>query len=72
VAENEEGITVWGTKILATAAVLSDELFIGNLLPLSPGEERFAVTFAIPVGAPGVKLLARRSYDRTRPSGGRP
>jgi 4-hydroxyphenylacetate 3-monooxygenase len=68
VAENDEGITVWGTKILATAAALSDELFIGNLLPLSPGEERFAVTFAIPVGTPGVKLLSRRSYELTAQS----
>lgn len=63
VKEDESGLTVWGTKILATAAILSDELFIGNLLPLAPGEEKFAVTFALPVNTPGLKLLSRKSYE---------
>lgn len=63
VKEDEHGITVWGTKILATAAVLADELLIGNLLPLSPGEEAFSVTFATPVATPGVKLIARKSFE---------
>lgn len=63
VAESDAGITVWGTKILATAAILSDELFVGNLLPMSPGEEMHAVTFAVPIGTPGVKLLPRKSYE---------
>jgi 4-hydroxyphenylacetate 3-monooxygenase len=63
VSEDENGITVWGTKILATAAVLAHELIIGNLLPMSPGEEPFAVSFATPINAPGVKLLSRRAYE---------
>ncbi len=63
VAEDDKGVTVWGTKILATAAVLSDELFVGNLLPLSPGEEKYAATFAVPIAAPGVRLLPRKSYE---------
>jgi 4-hydroxyphenylacetate 3-monooxygenase len=67
VAESDAGLTVWGTKILATAAVLSDELFIGNLLPMSPGEESFAVTFAVPTGTPGLKLLPRKSYELDSP-----
>jgi 4-hydroxyphenylacetate 3-monooxygenase len=67
VSENDAGVTVWGTKILATAAILSDELFIGNLLPMSPGEESFAITFAVPTGTPGVKLLPRKSYELASP-----
>ncbi|MFZ0180671.1 MAG: 4-hydroxyphenylacetate 3-hydroxylase N-terminal domain-containing protein, partial [Candidatus Dormiibacterota bacterium] len=67
VSEDDKGVTVWGTKILATAAILSDELFIGNLLPMSPGEEAFAITFAVPTGAPGVKLLPRKSYELDSP-----
>lgn len=63
VGENDSGITVWGTKILATAAPLADELLIGNLLPLGPGEEEFAVTFATPVNAEGVKILPRKPYE---------
>jgi 4-hydroxyphenylacetate 3-monooxygenase len=67
VSETDAGVTVWGSKILATAAVLSDELFIGNLLPMSPGEENFAVTFAIPIATPGLKLLPRKSYELASP-----
>lgn len=63
VKEDDKGITVWGFKILATGSVLCDEVLIGNVLPLSPGQEKYAITFAIPVNAPGVKLLSRRSFE---------
>jgi 4-hydroxyphenylacetate 3-monooxygenase len=68
VSEDDKGITVWGTKILATAAVLAHELIIGNLLPMAPGEESFAVSFAVPVNAPGVKLLSRPAYEHNADS----
>ena len=61
--ENDNGVTVWGFKILATGAILADEMLIGNVLPLSPGQEKSAITFGIPVSTPGVKILSRRSYE---------
>lgn len=64
VRSNEDGIVVRGTKILATSAVLADELFIGSLYPLSPGEEEYAITFAVPTATPGVKLLPRKSFEQ--------
>ncbi|MGE4013207.1 MAG: 4-hydroxyphenylacetate 3-hydroxylase family protein [Alphaproteobacteria bacterium] len=64
VKEDSSGITVWGFKILATGAVLSDEVLIGNVLPLSPGQESYAITFALPMAAPGMKILSRRSYEQ--------
>ncbi|MGE3936036.1 MAG: 4-hydroxyphenylacetate 3-hydroxylase family protein [Rhodospirillaceae bacterium] len=64
VAEDDAGVTVWGFKILATGAILADELLIGNVLPLAPGEEKSAITFAVPVDAPGLKLISRRPYEK--------
>jgi 4-hydroxyphenylacetate 3-monooxygenase len=64
VKETDAGVVVSGFKILATAAVLADEVLVGNVLPLPPGDEKFAITFALPVDAPGLKLISRRPYER--------
>jgi 4-hydroxyphenylacetate 3-monooxygenase len=64
VKETDAGVVVSGFKILATAACLADELLIGNVFPLPPGDEKFAITFGIPVDAPGLKLLSRRPYEK--------
>lgn len=64
VRETDAGIVVSGFKILATGAALADEILFGSYQPLAEGQERFAVTFAIPVATPGVKLMSRRSYER--------
>lgn len=64
VKETDAGVVVSGFKILATGAVLADEVLVGNVLPLPPGDEKFAITFALPVDAPGLKLISRRPYER--------
>ena len=64
VAEDDSGVTVSGFKILATAAILADELLVGNVLPLAPGEEKSAITFGLPVDTPGLKLISRRPFER--------
>ncbi len=64
VKETDAGVIVSGFKILATAACLADEVLIGNVLPLPPGDEKFAITFALPVDAPGLKLISRRPYEK--------
>jgi 4-hydroxyphenylacetate 3-monooxygenase len=64
VREDDDGVVVWGFKILGTGAILADEVLVGNVLPLAPGEEKFAITFALPVDAPGLKLISRRPYER--------
>ena len=64
VKETDAGVVVEGFKILATAACLADEVLIGNVLPLPPGDEKFAITFALPVDAPGLKLISRRPYEK--------
>jgi 4-hydroxyphenylacetate 3-monooxygenase len=68
VKEDDSGVTLWGFKILATAAIFADELLIGNYQPLAQGQEAYAVSCAIPIGAPGLKLLSRRSFEQAASS----
>jgi 4-hydroxyphenylacetate 3-monooxygenase len=63
VDEDAAGITVRGAKMLGTGAVVANELLVANLQPLRPGENDLAVSFALPMAARGLKLLARRSYE---------
>jgi 4-hydroxyphenylacetate 3-monooxygenase len=62
VRETGSGIVVRGTKTLATGAILADELLVGNVLPLGPGEEDFALTFAVPIATPGLKVISRKAF----------
>jgi 4-hydroxyphenylacetate 3-monooxygenase len=48
--------------MLGTGAVLSDYVLLSCIVPLRPGDENYAISVAIPVGAPGVKVYSRRSY----------
>lgn len=61
--EDSEGITVRGSKMLGTGAILSNEIMVTTLRPLKPEEEAYAFTAVIPIDAKGVKLLSRRSYE---------
>jgi 4-hydroxyphenylacetate 3-monooxygenase len=61
--EDNSGITLRGAKMLATAAPLANELMVGSIQPLRPGEEKYAFTAMVPLNAPGLKLLSRRSYE---------
>lgn len=68
VEERADGIVVSGFKILATGAVLADEILFGNFQSLAEGQEKFAATFAIPVGTPGMTLWSRRPFGMTATS----
>src|SRR5712671_771006 len=63
VDEDSAGITVRGAKMLGTATIMANELLVANLQPLRPGEEDLALSFAIPVATPGLKILSRKSYE---------
>src|SRR5579863_8876139 len=63
VDEDSAGITVRGAKMLGTATIMANELLVANLQPLQPGEEDLALSFAVPVGIKGLKLLSRKSYE---------
>ncbi|PHM44531.1 paerucumarin biosynthesis protein PvcC [Xenorhabdus mauleonii] len=64
VEKNAKGIVVRGTKMLATGAVLADEVLVGSHKPLKQGiDERYALSFALPLNTKGIKILSRKSYE---------
>ena len=62
------GITVRGAKMLATGGVMANEVLVTCIQPLQKGDERYALSFAIPMNAKGLKLLSRKSYEAAAPS----
>ena len=65
VKETDAGIIVKGARLLATLGPLADEIevFPSTLLRGSEENIPFAFAFAIPIDTPGLKLIARDTYD---------
>ncbi len=63
VDEDREGVTIRGAKMLATGGVLANEVFVTCIQPLREGEESYAISFAAPMNAKGLKILSRKSYE---------
>jgi 4-hydroxyphenylacetate 3-monooxygenase len=68
-AETDSGIVLNGMKLLGTGAPFSDEIWVGNLLPLPPDQKGQADTFAVPTGAEGVTLWTRKSFEKSAANG---
>jgi len=62
VREVEGGIIVKGGQQLATGGVFADYLHLSSIHPLQPGDENYAISVAIPMDAPGLRLLSRRAF----------
>ena len=62
--EDAEGITIKGAKMLGTSAVFANELLVASLRPVRDGDDKYAFTAMVPIGAKGLKLLSRRSYEQ--------
>jgi 4-hydroxyphenylacetate 3-monooxygenase len=62
-AADSSGITIKGGKMLGTSAIMANEVLVTSIQPLKVGEENYAFTAAVPLGAPGVKILSRKSYE---------
>ncbi|MEU8523889.1 4-hydroxyphenylacetate 3-hydroxylase N-terminal domain-containing protein [Streptomyces sp. NBC_01216] len=63
VAERDDGIVVRGAKSIGTGAVFADEILVGTIEPLAPEDNGRAVSFSIPAGTPGLRLISRTSYE---------
>jgi 4-hydroxyphenylacetate 3-monooxygenase len=63
VDRDAEGITVRGAKMLATGGIMANEVFVTCIQPLQPGDERYAISFAVPMNIKGLKVLSRKSYE---------
>jgi anthranilate 3-monooxygenase (FAD) / 4-hydroxyphenylacetate 3-monooxygenase len=59
VGETSEGIIVRGAKMLGTLAPLADEIVSIQFGGVAPGDDAYAVAFAIPTDTPGLKLFCR-------------
>ncbi|GAA3107347.1 4-hydroxyphenylacetate 3-hydroxylase family protein [Streptosporangium carneum] len=60
--ERADGIVVRGAQMLATGGAVADEILVSCIKPLGPEDADFAISFAVPVGAEGLKLYCRRPY----------
>jgi len=68
VDEDAAGLTIRGAKMLATGGVMANEVFVTCIQPLQPGDEKYAVSFTVPMNAPGLKILSRKSYEQHAPN----
>jgi 4-hydroxyphenylacetate 3-monooxygenase len=68
VAERPDGIVVRGSQMLGTATAISDYVFVTCLKPLQRDDEEHAVSFVVPIAAPGLKVYCRRPYALGQPS----
>lgn len=67
VDQDAGGITVRGAKMLATGGIMANEVLVTCIQPLQPGDEPYAISFAIPMNTPGLKMLSRKSYEAGAP-----
>lgn len=63
VRETDEGLIVRGARMLATHGPIADEVIVYNLPGLKPGDEPYAMSFAMPMGTPGIRLICREPFD---------
>ncbi len=61
--ETDAGLIVSGAKVVATGSALTHYNFIAHYGPLPIRSKEFALIFIVPMDAPGVKLIARPSYE---------
>ena len=68
VDQDQSGLTVHGAKMLGTSAIMANEVFVTCIQPLQPGDEKHALSFALPIATKGLKILSRKSYEEAAPS----
>ncbi len=64
VRETDEGIIVRGAKMLGTMAPITEETLCVPFGGIAPGDDAYAVAFAIPNDAPGLKFYCRESFAK--------
>jgi 4-hydroxyphenylacetate 3-monooxygenase oxygenase component len=64
VEETGDGLIVRGAKMLATHGPTADELMVYPLpFSVRPGEEKYALAFAIPCDTHGLRFVCREPFD---------
>lgn len=62
VKEADDGIYVSGARMIATLGPVADEIFLYNLPGFKPGDEDYAIMFAVPADAKGLRQISREPY----------
>jgi 4-hydroxyphenylacetate 3-monooxygenase len=65
VDQDAGGLTIRGAKMLATGGIMANEVLVTCIQPLREGDEPYAVSFAVPMNAGGLKILSRKSYEES-------
>ena len=60
--ERTDGVVIRGAQMIGTGAVLSNWLLFGQIIPLQPGDEDYAVSCVMPIDTPGLRIYPRRPY----------
>jgi 4-hydroxyphenylacetate 3-monooxygenase len=72
VERRADGIVVSGCRLLSTLAPVANECYVGPYYPRKPGEEEFALSFVVPMNAPGLAILGRESFHHGQSTFDRP
>jgi aromatic ring hydroxylase len=68
VEQRPDGIVVRGAKAHTTNAVLADEIIVLPTRAMGPEDRAYAVAFAVPANAPGLRFIASpRGFSATSP-----
>ena len=62
VEERDDGLVVRGAQMIGTSVAIADYLLLSSIVPLHPGDEDYAISVAIPLGANGLRIYPRRPY----------
>lgn len=62
VRETDAGLVVRGAHSIATSVTMADWLFASYITPLQAGDEDYAISLVMPVGAEGLRLYPRRPF----------
>lgn len=63
VKETPDGLIVRGAKMLATLAPITDEVIVYSFPGFKPGDERYALAFALPLDTPGLRIICREAMQ---------
>lgn len=61
--ESSEGIIVRGAKMLGTMAPITEEVAVIPFGGVPPGDDAYALAFAIPADTPGLKFICRETVS---------
>lgn len=66
--DTPRGIVISGSKMLATSAIMANEVLVTCIQPLAQQDADYAFSFVIPMNTPGLKIFSRKSYEESASS----